>query len=63
MLAQLAIMAVPALSVVLAPLWGMDASEIGWLGGIYFAGYALTLPFLPARQIEWMAALFIYRRP
>jgi MFS family permease len=46
MLAQLAIMAIPALSVELAVLWEMDASRLGWLGGIYFAGYAMALPFL-----------------
>lgn len=46
MFGQLAIMAVPALSVELAVLWQMDAAEIGWLGGIYFAGYAVALPFL-----------------
>jgi len=45
MLAQLAIMAIPALTVVLAPIWRLDASQIGWLGGIYFAGYACALPF------------------
>ncbi len=39
-------MAIPALSVDLAVLWELDASQIGWLGGIYFAGYALALPFL-----------------
>ena len=46
MLGQLAIMAVPSLSVELATLWDMDASRIGWLGGIYFVGYAVALPFL-----------------
>ncbi len=46
MLAQLAIMAVPALAVELADLWALDAAQIGWLGGIYFAGYAVALPFL-----------------
>jgi len=46
MLGQLAIMAVPALSVDLAALWQLNASEIGWLGGIYFAGYAVALPFI-----------------
>ena len=45
-LGQLAIMAVPALSVDLAALWQLDATDLGWLGGIYFAGYALALPFL-----------------
>jgi MFS family permease len=46
MLCQLAIMAVPALSVELAALWDLDASQIGWLGGVYFIGYAIALPFL-----------------
>lgn len=46
MLGQLAIMAVPSLSVELATLWDLDASRIGWLGGIYFVGYAVALPFL-----------------
>ncbi|MDP6831987.1 MAG: MFS transporter [Alphaproteobacteria bacterium] len=45
-LGQLAIMAVPALAVDLAVILEMDASQIGWLGGIYFAGYAVALPFL-----------------
>ena len=45
-LGQLPIMAVPALTVELADEWQLTASEIGWLGGIYFAGYALALPFL-----------------
>lgn len=39
-------MAVPALTEVLAREWHLTASEIGWLGGIYFAGYAAALPFL-----------------
>jgi MFS family permease len=26
--------------------WGLDASEAGWIGGIYFAGYALAVPIL-----------------
>lgn len=43
---QLGIMAVPSLIVELATLWGLDAAEIGWLGGIYFAGYAVALPFM-----------------
>ncbi len=46
MLGQLPIMVVPALSVELAALWQLSASEIGWLGGIYFAGYTVALPFL-----------------
>lgn len=26
--------------------WGLNASEAGWVGGIYFAGYAASVPFL-----------------
>ena len=43
---QLGIMAVPSLIVELSALWRLDAAEIGWLGGIYFAGYAVALPFM-----------------
>ncbi len=45
-LGQVKIMAVPA--VVLEPTeeWRLDAAEIALLGGIYFAGYAVGLPFL-----------------
>jgi MFS family permease len=39
-------MSFPALSVEFAILWDMDAAQIGWLGGIYFAGYAIALPFM-----------------
>jgi MFS family permease len=46
MLGQMPIMAIPALSTELAALWRLDAAQIGWLGGIYFAGYAIALPFL-----------------
>lgn len=43
---QIALMAVPATIVELTHEWSLDAAEIGWLGGIYFAGYAAGLPFL-----------------
>lgn len=46
MLGQVAIMAVPAVIVDLARDWSLGGAEIGWLGGIYFAGYAAGLPFL-----------------
>ncbi|MGH8664665.1 MAG: MFS transporter [Burkholderiales bacterium] len=46
MSSQIALMAVPATIVDLAREWSLDAAEIGWLGGIYFAGYAAGLPFL-----------------
>jgi predicted MFS family arabinose efflux permease len=26
--------------------WSLDASQSGWVGGIYFAGYAIAVPFL-----------------
>ena len=45
-LGQIALMAVPAVVVDLARLWSLDASRIGWLGGIFFLGYAVGLPFL-----------------
>jgi MFS family permease len=46
MSSQIALMAVPATIVDLAQAWSLDAAQIGWLGGIYFAGYAAGLPFL-----------------
>ena len=46
MASQIALMAVPATIVDLAQEWSLDAAQIGWLGGIYFAGYAAGLPFL-----------------
>lgn len=57
-LAQAAIMAVPAVVVELSAQWSLDAAQIGWLGGIYFAGYAVGLPFLSgaADRIDGRAA-------
>jgi predicted MFS family arabinose efflux permease len=26
--------------------WSLNASESGWIGGVYFAGYAIAVPFL-----------------
>ena len=46
MASQVALMAVPAVIVELTRTWSLDAAQIGWLGGIYFAGYAAGLPFL-----------------
>ena len=43
---QIALLAVPAVIVDLTRAWALDAAQIGWLGGIYFAGYAVGLPFL-----------------
>lgn len=44
--AQTAVMAVPAVIIDLSRVWSLNAAEAGWLGGIYFAGYAAGLPFL-----------------
>jgi MFS family permease len=30
----------------IAAEWGLSAGEAGWIGGIYFAGYAAAVPFL-----------------
>lgn len=30
----------------IARVWGLSASDAGWIGGIYFAGYAAAVPFL-----------------
>src|SRR5215467_16187931 len=30
----------------IAAAWSLDASESGWIGGVYFAGYAIAVPFL-----------------
>ena len=30
----------------IAAEWSLSASEAGWIGGIYFAGYAVAVPFL-----------------
>jgi MFS family permease len=30
----------------IAAVWSLDASQSGWIGGIYFAGYAISVPFL-----------------
>ena len=46
MAGQVALLAVPAVIVDLTRAWSLDAAQIGWLGGIYFAGYAAGLPFL-----------------
>ena len=46
MASQVALLAVPAVIVDLTQAWSLDAVRIGWLGGIYFAGYAAGLPLL-----------------
>ena len=58
-LGQFPIMAVPTLTFELADEWQLTALEIGWLAGIYFAGYALALPFLTGAA-SWMDERIVY---
>ena len=39
--------------------WSLDASQSGWIGGIYFAGYAISVPFL-ASATDRMDARCLY---
>jgi MFS family permease len=39
-------MAVPTALPEIADAWGLDAGQSGWFGGIFFAGYAVAVPFL-----------------
>ena len=39
--------------------WALDASEAGWIGGIYFAGYAVAVPFL-ASATDRMDGRWVY---
>jgi MFS family permease len=39
--------------------WSLDASQSGWIGGIYFAGYAVAVPFL-AGATDRMDARWLY---
>jgi MFS family permease len=39
--------------------WSLDASQSGWIGGIYFAGYAIAVPFL-ASATDRMDARWSY---
>jgi MFS family permease len=39
--------------------WLLDASESGWIGGIYFAGYAIAVPFL-ASATDRMDGRWLY---
>jgi MFS family permease len=40
------LMSFPAVLPQVSQAWGLSAAEAGWIGGIYFAGYALAVPFL-----------------
>src|SRR6516165_10224560 len=39
--------------------WSLNASQSGWIGGIYFAGYATSVPFL-AGATDRMDARWLY---
>jgi predicted MFS family arabinose efflux permease len=39
--------------------WSLSASEAGWIGGIYFAGYAIAVPFL-ASATDRMDGRWLY---
>src|SRR5712692_1763949 len=39
--------------------WALDASQSGWIGGIYFAGYAMAVPFL-ASATDRMDGRWLY---
>jgi len=43
---QIGLMAFPAVLPTLVPLWDLTETEAGWIGGIYFAGYAAAVPFM-----------------
>jgi predicted MFS family arabinose efflux permease len=39
--------------------WALDASQSGWIGGVYFAGYAVAVPFL-ASATDRMDGRWLY---
>src|SRR5438552_9921612 len=43
----------------IAAEWALDASGSGWIGGIYFAGYAVAVPFL-ASATDRMDGRWLY---
>lgn len=42
----IALMTFPAVLPAVTAEWRLNSSEAGWIGGIYFAGYAAAVPFL-----------------
>lgn len=40
------LMTFPATMPQIMAAWGLNAGEAGWIGGVYFAGYAVAVPFL-----------------
>lgn len=42
------LMTFPAVLPEASRAWGLDVTQAGWVGGIFFAGYAVAVPFLSA---------------
>jgi len=40
------LMTFPAVLPEIASQWSLTSSQAGWIGGVYFAGYAVSVPFL-----------------
>ena len=40
------LMTFPAVAPEVALAWGLGAADVGWIGGVYFAGYAVAVPVL-----------------
>lgn len=53
------LMTFPTVMPTVAAEWGLSASQSGWLGGIYFAGYAAAVLFLTAAT-DRMDARIVY---
>lgn len=58
------LMAFPAVLPQVSQIWQLSAAEAGWVGAVYFAGYAIAVPFLAratdrmdGRQIVMAASL------
>src|SRR5580704_12250767 len=39
--------------------WSLNASESGWIGGIYFAGYAIAVPFMASATVPPERGIFL----
>lgn len=52
------LMIFPAVAPEVSLAWGLNATEVGWIGGVYFAGYAVAVPFLSSAtdrfDCRWM---------
>ena len=56
-----AIVSFPALMPLFMPLWQLSEVEAGWIGGIYFAGYAVAAPLFGLLSDRWSGrAVFLW---